>query len=548
MLDRRGQANEDFFSTWISVKLFCRRKIRPPAASVTVIPNADQLEVIAQMSRGSLAEIPFAVLLHALAVARRTAVLEIQRRQIKKEIFLEDGMPVECNSNLLHETLGKFMVGRGDITEEQCQLYLSKAATSGQTVADVLIAEGAVTASELFKILQQNLAKKLLDGFTWVSGDFRVLPEMPDVDSPLKVKTPQLIVTGATKLVPDEEIEKSLQPLLDKKLTVNPKPPYPPTELRLSGEHRLVIDLLSDGDYINNLESQRGIPREKLLRLLYSLTVVGIVVPEDWFPPEPMVASPDVDFMLPLPETVEPPDVEITLVHPEEARNQVMEAYLQYRKQDAFDLLDASENASVEAIEQKYVEYCERFAPWKFNQPGLSDLSDKARDLFMAGARAFAELYDSQRRSSLIAQRRSLLTTQTVELNRDQFLIKSELLDSETQFKKGKKLMEAKRYKDAIEQLQFAHDYDPQNSLYRAELAYCLYLNEPGIRAQDSLQALNETLRIDQDCGLAAYYSGVIHQDMGNQIEAEAYLQRSIKMMVPDRRPIEALKALKSGK
>jgi uncharacterized protein (DUF2384 family) len=35
---------------------------------------------------------------------------------------------------------------------------------------------------------------------------------------------------------------------------------------------------------------------------------------------------------------------------------------------------------------------------------------------------------------------------------------------------------------------------------------------------------------------------------MGNQIEAEAYLQRSIKMMVPDRRPIEALKALKSGK
>ncbi len=518
------------------------------AYSITVIPNADQLEIIAQMSKGSLAEIPFAVLLHALAVHRRTAVLEIQRRQLKKEIILEDGMPVECNSNLLHETLGKFMVARGDITEEQCQLYLSKAATGGKTVADVLIADGAVSASELFKILQQNLAKKLLDGFTWLSGDFRVLPEMPEVDSPLKVKTAQLIITGATKLVPDEEVERSLQPLLDKKLTVNPKPPYPPADLRLSGEHRRVIELLSSGEFINNLESEWGIPREKLLRLLYSLAVIGIVIPVDWLPPEPMVASPDVDFMLPMPEPVAPADVETTLVHPVEARNQVMETYLRYRKQDAFDLLGVSENAPVEAIEQRYIEYCERFAPWKFNQPGLSELSEKARDLFVAGAKAFAELYDSERRSSLIAQRRSLLATQTVEINRDQFLIKSDLLDSETQFKKGKELMEAKRYKEAIDQLQFAHDYDPQNSLYRAELAYCQYRHEPDLQAQSCLQALNETLRIDQDCGLAAYYTGLIHQDMGNEIEAEAYFQRSIKTRAPDRRPIEALKALQSGK
>jgi tetratricopeptide (TPR) repeat protein len=108
--------------------------------------------------------------------------------------------------------------------------------------------------------------------------------------------------------------------------------------------------------------------------------------------------------------------------------------------------------------------------------------------------------------------------------------------------------MEAGKYKEAIQQLQFAHDYDPQNSLYRAELAYCQYLFEPDMQAQSSLQALNETLRIDQDCGLAAYYSGIIHQELGNDIEAEAYLQKSIKMLAPDRRPIEALKVLKAGR
>jgi tetratricopeptide (TPR) repeat protein len=108
--------------------------------------------------------------------------------------------------------------------------------------------------------------------------------------------------------------------------------------------------------------------------------------------------------------------------------------------------------------------------------------------------------------------------------------------------------MLAGNHKEALEQLEFAHDCDPQNGLYRAELAYCRYLREPDFAARKSLQELAEALRIDPNCGLAVYYTGKIHTDLGNADEAETFLRQSIKMMAPDRRPIQALKDLAAQK
>ncbi len=515
-----------------------------------MIPNAAQLEVIAQMSKGNLAETSYPVLLHALAVHRRSVVLEIQRRQLQKRIVIEVGMPVDCHSNLLHETLGKFMVARGDLTEDQLQLLQSRAITGGQPLADLLVTESAVSASELYKILQQNLAKKLLDGFSWQEGEFNIVTDMPPVQSPLRVKTPQLVITGVMKLIPDAEVEKAIEPILEKRLKVNPRPSYPREDLRLTGEHQLIMEILSDGRRVNDIIADTKKPRDKVLRLLYSLAVIGMIVPEEWIPADPVVASPDMDFMLPMPESEDqtPAETEITLAHPEEVRNQIMDFYLRYRQLDAFDLLGLYDSASRELIEQKYIDFSEKYAPWKFQDGALTELADRAREIFLAGGRAFGELNDPESRNSLIARRQNLLGPKTVEFSRDQFLIKSDLLDSETQFKKGKDLMEQGKYHDAIQQLQFAHDYDPQNPVYRAELAYCGYLHEPETKSPDALTELNETLRIDPHCGLAAYYAGIIHSDQGNFIEAEVYLQNANKLLKGDRRPIEALKALQGSK
>jgi hypothetical protein len=521
-----------------------------------MIPNAEQLLAVSQMTKGDLAEIPFPVLLHALAVHHRSVVLSIERRQVTKNVVLENGIPVDCQSNLLQDTLGKFMVGRGDINEEQNLQLLSKSAVTGQSFTDLLVQEGLVSPHDLYKILQQNLAKKLLDAFTWKSGSFLVSTVLPEVDSPLKVKAPQLVLTGISKFAPESEIEEALAGLEGKKLFINSRPPFPLRELRLSKDHQEILGLVSLGKSLAELESESGMERPRVLRALYGLAVIGAAVPEDRLsslPSAGVTAEPDMDFAAEseLESEVEggPPAAPAVspVVDVAEVRNQVMETYLRYRKLDAFDLLAVSEDATREQLEQAFVDYCEKFLPARFRNPELQSMEEKARDLFVAGGRAFGELVNPETRNSLVARRNSRFRQLSSEEARQAFAIKSTLLDSETQFKKGLELSKQGKYGDALELLQFAHDCEPQNALYRAELAFCRYRREPEIERKSSVDALRETVRIDPECGLAYYYAGVIYAEGGEIEEAEPLLQRAIKLMAPDRRPIDALKQLKAA-
>ncbi len=503
------------------------------------------------MTKGDLGEIPFPVLLHALAAHNRSVVLSIERRQVKKDVILENGVPMDCQSNLLPDTLGKFMVGRGDLTEEQNLAILAKSATTGQSFSDLLVTEGVVSPHDLYRILQQNLAKKLLDAFTWKSGAFRVSTSLPEVDSPLKVRAGQLVLTGISKFAPESEIADAMAPFEAKKFFVHRKPPVPLEELRLSKEHQEILRLLAQGKTISELQSETGADRNRALRVLYSLAVIGVAIPEDWREAEPEVDAgdvPDSDFAHAAPPPPAAPPVS-TLGNEDlvEIRNQVMELYLRFRKLDAFDLLGIKEDSTREQVEKAFIDYSAKFLPARFASPDLQAMEEKARDLFLAGGRAFGELSNPETRNSLIGRRQSRFRQLSSEEARNAFAIKSNLLDSETQFAKGMALVKQGKYADALELLQFAHDCEPQNGLYRAELAYCRYRKAPEFESKAAMDTLRETVRIDPECGLAYYYAGLIHADNAEFGEAEPLLQRAIKLMAPDRRPIEALKKLKAA-
>lgn len=524
-----------------------------------MIPKPDELRTIADTKEGSISELPFAVLLHAMAAEGRSAVLEIERKPLKKSIVIENGTPVDCKSNLLHETLPRFMVTQGHFTDDQSQAYLTKAAGRGMQFQESLIADEVISASELFKVLQANLARKLLDGFTWRSGHFRVIDELPDVDSPLKVKVPQLVVTGIGKFAGDEEVNSAVGPLVGKRLFINPNPPYPLEDIRLTAVQSKLVELLKSGKRIDELAAETTIPFDKIMRLLYSLAVIGIVTPEDWMPEDALaqqaqkereearaqgaVMSDTLTLQIQKPQQAQPA---MSTAEVEKLRNRVMETYLKYRSQDAFDLLHLGEGASLLDVQDAYLAFSRRFAPWQYERPGLESLVEKAQDLFIAGGQAFGELCDVERRNALIQRRRTLREEKAKKASADRFVIKSDLLDSETQFKKGKHLMQQGNYSEALKQLEFAYDCDPQNSVYRSELAYCRFLASPTTEGRRSLDELEETLRIDPRSGLAMYYAGMVAMEIDLFDESKGYLEKALKVMSGDRRPIEGLKELQN--
>jgi hypothetical protein len=526
-----------------------------------VISTPERLEEISNRKEGTLQDVPFSPLLCGLAIHKRTTVLEIRRRQVWKRIVLEAGVPVDCRSNLVHETLGRYMVLEGKLSEEDFNTSLGRSAARGVPLGEILLEHGLVSAVELFKILQQNLAKKLLDVFTWTEGEFRTLDdEEPLLDSSLKVKVPQLILTGVTKLAPQEEVDMAIGPLVGKKLAIHPAPPFPLDDLRLTQRQSLLTEAIRPGRRMGELAEATGLPVDDITRLLYALSILGVVVPADQVPKDVPASNIQVAHSTgslprsvlaeamaappPAPAPAAPPvsSPALSAADLERRRNEIMQAYLTYRRQDAFDLLGLPETATLAAVEARFLELAEKFAPWSLQHPDLRAMEERVRDLFLAVSRAFAELADTEQRNTLIFRRKTL--REEKERKKASFGgIKTDLLDSEAQFKKGLALVEAGKHRDAIQYLEFASDCDPQNGIYRAELAMTRFIWSPPL-AQQALKELQEALRLDANCGLAAYYAGEIHRQLGNRDDAENYLRRAIKLMSPDRRPIDALKLL----
>lgn len=506
-----------------------------------MIPTPERLEEISRLASGSLADVRFAILLHALAVHSRTVLLELKRGPVEKRIFLESGIPIDCRSNIATETLGRFMIAQGKLREEEFTAALARSASAGMPLGQVLLEQELVTAYELFRLLQQNLAKKLLDLFGWRDGEFTMSEDVPPAESTLKIKPAQLIVTGVMKHAPQEDVDAAIVPLIGKKLALHPAPPFSIEELRLGTEQNRIAERLAQRSRIDEIAAVTQLPYEEVSRLIYALAILGIAVPEDRVPKGVVAAPRPAAPATPPPRPAAPTSA--LSVDDEILRNELMQTYLAHRGKDSFELFGVDESANEPQIRKAYFDFSQRCAPWRFDGTQFEALRDKAEELFVAAARAYAELAATESRMALVNRRRTLREEQKRATYANRFAIKTDLLDPEVQFRKGKALVDAGRFKEALTFLEFAADCDAQNSMYGAELAWCRFQFSAS-NAAESMRALREIIRTDPESGVALYYAGEIARIRGDGVEAEPLLRKACKVMAPDRRPVEALKLL----
>ncbi len=514
-----------------------------------MILSDDAVERIATQSEGSLEEVPFAVLLYALARAERSVTLAISRPPLVKEIVIESGVPVQCRSNLAHETLSRFMQSGGLLDETTANECFAESCSRGVLFGDVLIEKGLITAEELRKVLQKNLAKKLLDGFSWLQGTYRLSDPPARVDSTLRVNVPQLIIFGVTRFATQEQVDSSIGDLIGKPLALHPKPFFALDAIRMNQWQQSVSEILGDHPArIDELATKTGAPYEELARILYAFSLIGAVAAADRLPSkQPRVRTtpparpatiPAREFSLPTapPASSSPRPAARP---PDERRDALMEMVLNYRRKDPFDLLGIDPDGFGREAHQRFLDFAERFAPWTYPD----DLAEDARRVFLAGARAYGDLINPDRRQALV-EKRHRPDQKRPGASADTFRIETDLLDPEVQFRKGRALIAEGNFREALEQLAYASDLDPQNGNYRAELAHCRFLFNPQAAGPIAMSELARALRIDPGSGLAHFYQGEILRTMGLIDEAKDAYRRAIKPMAPDRRPIDALRSL----
>jgi tetratricopeptide (TPR) repeat protein len=509
-----------------------------------VIPDGDKLRQIASIGHGDLGQISFPVLLAALARARRTAVLELVRKPVEKKVFVVEGVPVDCRSNLVHETFGRFLVSQGKLAEPDFDSALAESFRRDLPIGEILLERRLLGPEELFRQLQQSLARKLLDGFTWREGTFRLLPGASAGGSELKVKVPQLILTGILKLTPLDEVTRAIGPLVSEPLAWNPDPPDGDLQLKGSAAEIAEVLRLRPSRLDELAAGSADVDPDDLGRIVYALALLEAIVPAR------RVATAGAARQLQR-EALQTRPMKLPAVPPlsaaalERARGRILEAYLTFRRKDAFELLGLPEEASRARIEEAFLFYAREMAPWQVEGHGATDLEEKARVLFLAGAESYAELVDNERRGAL-QFRRKTAREERARQPATGHRIETDLLDPEVQYKKGMELVGQGEYAKALELLQYAADLDAQNARYRADAAYCRYLTDPESHRRRALAELDEAVRADSSCGIAHYYLGLVAGEGSDHERAERHLQRAIKLMAPDRRPIDTLRVLTS--
>ncbi|MDQ3264424.1 MAG: DUF4388 domain-containing protein [Myxococcota bacterium] len=520
---------------------------------------------ILKQREGSITETPLPLLLHAIAVEERTCAVELKVRALIKRISFEDGAPVACSSNLLHETLGKFLVQKGKLTEEQYQSALVESVNTGMRMGELLIKQQLISPYDLYKQLQANLALKILDSFRWMDASYRVIGDDPQPESPVRMNAAQLVLTGASTVLPFDVVTTHLMFVDEQRFALVPDAKVALDELRLSTRDAKLIAALRTRPTFPELLARCGLEFEEALRRLYALCVLQAVafaeaVPEVAAPVASAARAPvAVPAIVPAAfaaatvggaiatsapaapvllqghtsQAVPAPAASPGVAYSDEdepLRNALVAAFMTIRSSDAFDLLGVGMDVGSAELRKSFLGRCDRFSPVRFK---TSDLREKAEALLVAYARAFGGLSDPEqltvhrnRRKNAEAAKKSVPTGRPTAA--EQFRIRTDLLDASTQFKEGKQRLEQGEYRAALELLQYAADIEPRGE-YRAHLARARYLLDPSSFARLALQELTEAARVEPLCEWVHLFAGQIHQGEGDFEKAEESFKLAFK-------------------
>jgi Flp pilus assembly protein TadD len=500
---------------------------------------------------GTLIDTPLPLLLHALLVEERSATLELQLRNLIKRVHFEAGVPVGCESNLLHETFGKTLVARGKLTEAQHHTLLSESAASGKPLQTLVVEKQLVSGFELFKLLQANLAHTLLDAFRWGDAKWK-LGDLDEVATPIKMNTAQLVFLGAMQL--------PIQ-TLNKHFTVDHEKPLALAvdvneELKLSAKDLRLVQTLKKRLSLTQLLALPGMRREELGRKLYALCVLEFVDYADVVdakPKEPFRSS-SSSALTQLP--VEP--LEATVVEPgpgvakaraakpvddEALMNALSAEFLSFRSKDAFELLGVTPETPVTALAAAFLAKSGPLAPSLFHHP---DAKNRAELLLLAYARAYGALVEPdmhalhrKRRENLAASRKKEDHSKAAE----HFKIRTELLDAQSQFIEGKKRLDDGQLKSAIEHFQYAADIEPTGKTL-AYLALARFRQAPDFAGEASLEELADACARDPKCEEAWAFRADLALALSRKEEAADAYRHAAQLNPKQPRYQTALKGL----
>ncbi len=138
-----------------------------------------------------------------LLLERESGLLLCAQGGVRKEVYVENGVPVFVTSNVQSELLGEFLVRRSLVSRAELDMALAVMPRFEGRLGDTLTALGLVEPVQLFREIGLQVQEKLLELFGWRVGKaefFRGVPQ-PQSAFPLGLDAWRMLARGVERRI-----------------------------------------------------------------------------------------------------------------------------------------------------------------------------------------------------------------------------------------------------------------------------------------------------------------------------------------------------------
>ena len=503
--DHIREAREQYGATDYLLKPFSLKVLHDKIAELLGAPAAAASEERLSVE-GLLTTTPLPRILHNLYSLRTTGLLHLERGDVKKIVYIKNGYPIFVRSNLIREFLGQMLLRSGVLGAADLERCMAIAKESGRQIGTVLIEAELLSPHDLNDVLKRQITEKLLDIFTWPEGNYRFIQarEFKEGITHIDLSPANLILQGLRDHAPRDQVEKLLEPYLDRYLFPAENPLYRFQEIQLSPVEQRIIEQCQGAVTPRDLLKRHQLSRRDIEPLLAALLITGILEARV----EPAAGQG--------PACDESADSRTR-------REDFLKEYAWMMQQDYFTLLGVSESEPRDQVRKSYYGLVKKYHPDRFFEQDLfPDLRDKINALFQRISDAHETLIDPARKARYIGELKGKKPARPSVEN---------ILLAETAFQKGLILLRVKKYAEALEQFDVAVALGSNEPEYMTYQAWTAYKLNPGDRprAERSRQILLRAVDLNPRLALAHLYLGYISKNDGNEKEAQRRFERAIQ-------------------
>ena len=482
--------------------------------------------------QGKCSEHPTPRLLQFIFEKQETGILRLSRQGTTKTLYLVHGAPVNAESTLRDETLGRYLTKAGRISEEEYEQSIALMLAQGLQQGAALVKQGVLKPKELYQEVKNHTREKILFAFAWTEGDYVFEPEVEFVEDLYRFELDyyEILYRGTRLYLPLGVVERELAqaPL---------EPLAPAADF---AERAAAFGLKGPAaDFVRAIDGTRTWPAlcdasedpELAQRLIYLFLLAGLVGPGGRPCREVREVLPEAEAEAAVPApalfiraSASAPEVAEELPveeEPRKGREDILTAYMEIKGLDLFAVLGLDRAAGDAEVERAYRARLAEFDRGHFSGSLPAEAEAKLEEINTRLIRAYESLKTAEKRGAYLAQLEQTAKPAGREPR----------LQSEKYLQEGMKFVRAREFAQAQTMFEKAIALRPHEPEYYGYLGWTIYMNEgldPFERGEQAEKQIRKAVQMNPQLDGPHVFLGKLLKDQGKSEESLAEFRKAL--------------------